>query len=52
MDKMIRVRVKSGIVSAKLLENRPSTVLVELPDGNRIVRKKKRDVVPDEATTT
>lgn len=34
------------VVNAKILEERKSTYLVELPDGNTIIRKKGRDV-PD-----
>lgn len=30
------------IVEAKLIEDRGQTILVELPDGNRIKRSKKR----------
>ena len=33
------------IVDAVLVKDRATTVLVKLPDGNIIVRKKKRDVV-------
>jgi len=31
------------LVKAKLIEDRGTTVVVELPDGNRIRRKKSRD---------
>ena len=36
---------KRKIVNAELLEDRKYSVLVALPDGNIIVRKKKRDLV-------
>lgn len=39
---------KRKIVNAELLEDRTKTVLVRLPDGNVIVRKKNRDVVKEE----
>jgi len=32
------------LVKATLLEDRGPTIFVELPDGNKIVRKKKRDL--------
>ncbi|MHA1437951.1 MAG: hypothetical protein ACTSPD_10275 [Promethearchaeota archaeon] len=32
------------LVEVKLIEERKTAVVVELPDGNRIVRKKKRDL--------
>lgn len=38
--------VSRKVVQATLIEARPHTLLVELPDGKRIVRKKGRDV-PD-----
>ncbi|KKK41263.1 hypothetical protein LCGC14_2769790 [marine sediment metagenome] len=39
---------KRRIVKAELLETRATTVLVRLPDGTVIVRKKNRDVVKEE----
>lgn len=35
---------KRIIVEAKLLEVYRATILVQLPDGNKIIRKIKRDV--------
>lgn len=32
------------VIEAELLENRATTLLIQLPDGNRIVRKKIRDL--------
>lgn len=32
------------IVEATLLEDRPTTIVVRLPDGNVITRKKQRDL--------
>ena len=32
------------LVDVKLIEDRKRTIVVELPDGNRIVRKKNRDL--------
>jgi len=32
------------IVQAKIIEERKYTVLVELPDGRQIIRKRKRDI--------
>lgn len=32
------------LVNATLLENRPTTLKVQLPDGNIITRKKARDL--------
>ena len=34
----------SMYIKAELLEDRHSTVLVRLPDGRVIIRKKKRDI--------
>lgn len=34
------------IVNAELVQDRPGSVLVKLPDGNLIVRRKNRDI-PD-----
>jgi len=45
MAETIRVRLKKGVVEAEVLEVRPRTLLVRLPDGNVIVRKKSRDIV-------
>ena len=36
-------RKSRQIVEAKLIEDHGTTVIVELPDGNRIRRKKSRD---------
>ncbi len=33
------------VVDAELLEQRGTTILVKLPDGNIITRNKKRDLV-------
>lgn len=33
------------IVEAELIEDRKITIKVKLPDGNIIIRKKKRDIV-------
>lgn len=44
----IKKEDKRRIVNAELLEDRNTTVLVGLPDGNVIVRKKNRDVVKEE----
>jgi len=32
------------LVQAELVENRPTTIVVKLPDGNTITRKKSRDL--------
>lgn len=37
-------RTGRKLVEVKLIEDRKRTVLVELPDGNRITRKKNRDL--------
>ncbi len=37
-------RTTREIVEAELIEDRKTTVLVKLPDGNIIVRKKSRDL--------
>lgn len=37
------------VVSANLIEERPHSVLVQLPSGKVIVRKKDRDVVKEDA---
>ena len=48
-DQYIKVYISSkdrtsrNLVSAKLIEDRGTTVIVELPDGNIIKRKKSRD---------
>lgn len=36
------------VVNAHLLKDRPHSVLVRLPDGNVVVRKKNRDVPHDD----
>lgn len=36
------------LVEAKLIKESKTTVTVELPDGNIIVRKKKRDLPSEE----
>lgn len=36
------------LVNCELIENRKFTVLVRLPDGNIIIRKKKRDLPQEE----
>ena len=33
------------VVEAELVKDNPTTVWVKLPDGNVIVRKRKRDIV-------
>ena len=35
---------KRKLVPVELLEDRPTTLLVRLPDGHIITRKKKRDL--------
>jgi len=35
------------IVEVKKIKETNTTILVELPDGNQIIRKKKRDLVKD-----
>ncbi len=35
---------KRKLVEVKLIKDRGTTILVKLPDGNEIVRKKKRDL--------
>ena len=48
-DKIIKVYISSKdrksrkLIDVKLIEDRGTTVIVELPDGNRIKRKKSRD---------
>lgn len=39
---------KRKLITVELIENRKLTVLVKLPDGNVIVRKKKRDLPKQE----
>ena len=36
-------QAKRKLVEAKVISERSTTLVVELPDGNKIVRKKKRD---------
>ena len=36
------------VVEAELVENRSTSVIVRLPDGNVIKRKKSRDIVVEE----
>ena len=48
--KSIKVFVNDGVgkrkvLNAELLKDRPRSVLVALPDGNIVVRKKSRDLV-------
>jgi len=38
---------KRKIVEVELIEDRATTVLVRLPDGNKIVRRKNRDIVKE-----
>lgn len=50
MNKIISVLVngENGVrkqLRAELLEERKDTVIVKLPDGNIVKRKKKRDLV-------
>lgn len=40
---------KRRLVEAKVISERPTTLVVELADGNQIVRKKTRDLVKQEA---
>ena len=35
---------KRKLVEAQLIEDRPTTFLVKLPDGNTVTRKKSRDL--------
>ncbi len=35
---------KRKLIDAELIKDKKTTVLVKLPDGNVIVRKKKRDL--------
>ena len=47
----VYINDKSGkrkLVEVELIEDRKTTVLVKLPDGNVIVRKKKRDLLKKE----
>jgi hypothetical protein len=37
------------LVTAKLIEDRPTTMKVLLPDGNTITRKKSRDLPKEKA---
>ncbi len=39
-----KVEGKRKVVNAELLEDRKTTILVRLPDGNVIVRRKNRDL--------
>ena len=39
---------KRKIINAELIKERESTILVKLPDGNVIIRKKKRDLPKEE----
>ena len=45
----VLVNNKDGrkVVEAELIEDRKTTVLVRLPDGNVITRKKNRDLIKD-----
>lgn len=38
---------KRQVVEATLVADRPTTILVKLPDGNIIKRNKKRDLVKE-----
>ena len=40
------------LVEAELVEDRPTTVFVRLPDGNLITRKKSRDLPKEKEQTT
>lgn len=50
MNRQVKVYLddrKNGgrkIVEATLLEDRPTTIVVKLPDGNVVTRKKSRDL--------
>lgn len=33
------------LIEVELIKERPTTILVKLPDGSIIVRKKKRDLI-------
>lgn len=47
---MVYLNDKDGdrkLVQAQLLKTNTSTILVRLPDGHSILRKKKRDLPPE-----
>ena len=41
-------RTSRIVLEATLIKDRATTVVVKLPDGNIITRKKKRDIVKEE----
>ena len=46
INEVTKLRTKAGReeVEAELLEDRGSTIVVRLPDGNVVTRKKERDL--------
>jgi hypothetical protein len=47
-------REKGGrrLVQCELIESRPTTIVVKLPDGNVITRKKSRDLPKENSDET
>lgn len=43
---------KRKLVEAGLLEERKSTIVVQLPDGNIVTRKKSRDIPKESSNET
>lgn len=58
MNRQVKVflddRVNGGrkLIEATLIENRSTTLLVKLPDGNVITRKKSRDLPKENSNET
>lgn len=59
MSRQVKVYLDDGkwtgkrkIVFAELLESRKSTIVVKLPDGNVITRKKSRDLPKESSNET
>lgn len=61
MNRQMKVKVylddgkwtgKRKLVECELVEDRPTTVVVKLPDGNLITRKKSRDLPKESSNET